>query len=92
MSPDKPLAGAFPFPLPPYPTGGMIAQTPPFDFRINVTAAVSSWFSNWATRNDIPFHGFTLVGTDETMPEDDTTSLQITYAVTLQFDVDEPDR
>jgi len=37
-------------------------------------------------------HGFTLVGTDESLPEDSATSLQATYAVTLQFDIDGPDR
>jgi hypothetical protein len=87
----KPVPGAFGFPPPPYPSGAVIEEPGPFSYRINVTSTVTAWVADWLKRNETPLRGFILVGTDESLPHDSNTSLQITYLVTLEFDIDEPD-
>jgi hypothetical protein len=56
-----------------------------------VTNPVRKWVADWPHRNDMPLHGFVLAGTDETLPHDQNISLQITYIVWLEFEIDEPD-
>ena len=57
-----------------------------------MTSTVNDWVQDWPNRNLTPLRGFTLVGTDESLPSDSNTALKVTYAVTLVFDIDESDR
>jgi hypothetical protein len=81
-----------PFPQPPYPRG--IEETDPFNFRIDVTSKVKSWIEDWPNRNKTERHGFYFIGTDEMkhgIPTASNKALLVTYVVTLEFDIDEPD-
>jgi hypothetical protein len=89
---QKPVTGASPFPLPPYPSGAVLEETAPFSYRLDVTATVNAWFADWLKREDTPLRGFIMVGTDESLPQDDNADMQVTYTVALEFDIDEPDR
>ena len=70
---------------------GKIVETGPFSFRLDVTALANGWLQDWPKRNLTPLHGFTLVGFDESLPNQSNNALQVTYAVTLEFDIDDPD-
>jgi hypothetical protein len=81
-----------PFPQPPYPSG--IVEIDPFNFRIDVTSKVKSWIADWPNRNKTDRHGFYFIGTDEMKqgrPTASNKALLVTYLVTLEFDIDEPD-
>ncbi|HEX4557178.1 MAG TPA: hypothetical protein VH249_24520 [Xanthobacteraceae bacterium] len=75
---------------PPF-TASKIVETGPFSFRLDVTAVANGWLQDWPNRNLAPLHGFTLVGVDESLPTQSNNALQATYAVTLEFDIDDPD-
>jgi hypothetical protein len=70
---------------------GKIDETGPFSFRLDVTSLAESWLQDWPNRTLTPLHGFTLVGFDESLPNESNDALQATYAVTLEFDIDDPD-
>jgi hypothetical protein len=80
-----------PFPPPPYPSGRVIEETGAFNFRIDVTPNVKAWIQDWKNRNKSELHGFYLVGTKELYPYSANEALLVTYLVTLEFDIDEPD-
>ncbi len=80
-----------PFPPPPYPSGRVIEETAPFNFRIDVTANVKAWIQDWKNRNKVELHGFYFVGTKELYPYSANEALLVTYLVTLEFAIDEPD-
>jgi hypothetical protein len=63
-------------------------------YRMDVTERVQKWVADWPNRNKVAQHGFVLVTTDESLPTDmgPNSILWAMYDVTLEFDIDEPDR
>jgi hypothetical protein len=74
--------------------GNVLVKKSGSDYRINVTNQVRNWVKNWPNHTAIPAHAFILTGQDETLPTNaDSSSLfWAAYNVTLEFDIDEPDR
>jgi len=74
--------------------GNVLVKKSGSDYRINVTNQVRSWVKNWPNHTAIPAHAFILIGQDETLPTnaDSSSLLWAAYNVTLEFDIDEPDR
>jgi hypothetical protein len=87
----KPVPGAFGFPARPYPQGAVMAEPTTFSYRIDVTSTVVTWMADWLHRDQTPLRGFILVGTDESFPQQSNTQFAVSYLVTLEFDIDEPD-
>jgi hypothetical protein len=59
-----------------------------------VTEQVQKWVADWPNRNKVAQHGFVFVTTDESLPTTmgPNSVLWAMYNVTLEFDIDEPDR
>jgi hypothetical protein len=63
-------------------------------YRMDVTERVQKWVADWPNRNKVAQHGFVFVTTDESLPTTmgPNSVLWAMYNVTLEFDIDEPDR
>lgn len=98
LFPDVPVGnltfvpGAVVFPAPPYPNGAVLNEPSKFSYRIDVTTTAAKWVQSWPDRNQVPLRGFILVGTNESPPSKVNVQLAVGYHVTLEFDIDEPDR
>jgi hypothetical protein len=70
---------------------GSVQNEGTFGFRIDVTANVHNWLLDWPKRDQTPLRGFVFVSADESLPDDGNVGFSVSYVVTLEFEIDEPD-
>jgi hypothetical protein len=73
------------------PVTGSVQDEGTFNFRIDVTANVNNWLLDWPKRDQTPLRGFVFVSADESLPDNGNVGLSVSYLVTLEFEIDEPD-